>query len=57
LVIYNLRGELVRTLADDEMAAGYHHVTFEANDLAAGIYFYRMEAGNYTMTRKMVLQK
>jgi len=57
LTVYNLRGELVRTLADDEMAAGYHHVTFEANHLAAGIYFYRLAAGTYTMTRKMILQK
>jgi len=57
LTIYNLRGELVRTLVDEEMAAGYHHVAFEANHLAAGIYFYRMAAGTYAMTRKMILQK
>lgn len=57
LTVYNLRGELVRTLVDGEIPAGYHHVAFEANDLASGIYFYRIEAGSFVMTRKMVLQK
>jgi len=57
LAIYNLRGELVRTPVDGEMPAGYYHISFEANDLASGIYFYRMEAGTYMMTRKMILQK
>lgn len=57
LTVYNLRGELVRTLADGEMPVGSHRVVFAANDLAAGIYFYRMEAGSFVMTRKMILQK
>jgi len=57
LAIYTLRGELVRTPVDGEMPAGYHHISFEANDLASGIYFYRMEAGTYMMTRRMILQK
>jgi hypothetical protein len=58
LVIYNLRGELVRALIDSEMAAGFHQVTFDASNLASGIYFYRLEAGgNFTATHKMVLGK
>jgi len=58
LVIYNLAGELVRTLVDGEIVAGYHHATFDASVLASGIYFYRLEAaGSFTATRKMVLGK
>jgi uncharacterized delta-60 repeat protein len=58
LVIYNLRGELVRTLVDGAMAAGYHRATLDATGLASGIYFYRLQIGNaFTAMRKMVVQK
>jgi hypothetical protein len=57
LAIYNLRGELVRTLVDGELAAGYHRATFNARGLASGTYFYRLDSGDFTSTRKMVLQK
>lgn len=57
LGIYNLRGELVRTLVEGEIAAGYHQVTFDANGLASGIYFCRFEAGFFTATRKLVFGK
>jgi len=57
LVIYNLAGELVRTLVDGEIAAGFHHITFDAKGLASGIYFYRLEAGSFTAFRKMILGK
>jgi hypothetical protein len=58
LTIYNLTGELVRTIVDSEMAAGYHHASIDASGLASGIYFYRLEAGGvFTATRKMVVQK
>jgi hypothetical protein len=56
LTIYNLRGELVRTLVDGEMAAGYHRVTFNARGLASGTYFYRLDSGDFVSTRKMILQ-
>jgi 3',5'-cyclic AMP phosphodiesterase CpdA len=57
LAIYNLRGELVRTLVEAEMPAGYHKATFDASGLASGIYFYRLNAGAFTATRKMALTK
>jgi uncharacterized delta-60 repeat protein len=57
LAIYNLRGELVRTVVDGERAAGYHRVTFNARGLASGTYFYRLESGDFVSTRKMILQK
>jgi hypothetical protein len=57
LAVYNLRGELMRTLMDGEIAAGYHTINFEMTGMASGIYFYKMEAGAFTATRKMILQK
>jgi hypothetical protein len=57
VAVYNLRGEMVRTLINGEVAAGYHHITFDASGLASGIYFYRLEAGSFTAMRKMLLGK
>ncbi|MGH7597993.1 MAG: Ig-like domain-containing protein, partial [bacterium] len=57
LAVYTLRGELVQTLVDGELAAGAHQIRFDGRNLASGIYFYRMETGSYIMTRKMLLQK
>jgi hypothetical protein len=57
LTVYNVRGELVRTLVDGEVSAGYHEVTFDASKLASGVYFYRLEAGSYVATQKMILAK
>ena len=55
LTVFNLNGQLVRTLAEQHYAAGFHSVIFDASDLASGIYFYRMEAGDdFVGARKMV---
>ena len=55
LKIYNLVGELVKTILDKQMEAGYHEVYFDASGFASGIYFYRLEAENYLSIRKMLL--
>ncbi|MCH7852474.1 MAG: T9SS type A sorting domain-containing protein [Candidatus Marinimicrobia bacterium] len=57
LRLYNLRGQLVRTLIDDFRPAGVHTVALNSDRLASGIYFYRLEAGDFTRTRKMILLK
>ena len=57
LVIYNLRGEEVDRLFNGQQAAGYHTVAWDASHVASGIYFYRLQAGDYIETRKMVLLK
>ncbi|MDZ7359466.1 MAG: T9SS type A sorting domain-containing protein [candidate division KSB1 bacterium] len=57
LAIYDLTGALVQILADGEMSAGQHHLNVDASRLASGVYFYRIEAGTYSATRKMILQK
>ncbi len=57
IVVYDLLGREVATLIDDKMQAGYHQVTFDASLLASGMYIYRITAGNYTSTKKMLLIK
>ena len=44
-------------LVDGEIPAGVHTVTWDASNFASGIYFYRLTAGEFEQTRKMVLLK
>ncbi|GMR25037.1 MAG: hypothetical protein BMS9Abin39_0312 [Ignavibacteria bacterium] len=55
LVIYNALGEGVMQLANEEKEAGRYSVRFNATELASGIYFYRLQAGEFVETKKMVL--
>jgi len=62
LEVYNLKGQRVRTLVDAEKTNGHYTVVFNARDdkgnaLSSGIYFYRLQAGNYVSTRKMLLME
>ncbi len=55
LDVYNITGQLVKTIVDQDLALGNHTVTFDATNLASGIYFYRIITDNFTATKKMVL--
>jgi hypothetical protein len=57
LTIYNTLGQEVSLLAAGQFSAGNHVVSFDAARLPAGLYFYRMEAGDFTAIRKMMLLK
>jgi C1A family cysteine protease len=62
LTVYDLRGRKVRTLVDGEKGPGEHVAIWggrddAGRDLASGVYFYRMEIGDYRVERKMVLLK
>ena len=57
LTVYDLQGREVIELVNGVRDAGVHEATFEASDLASGIYFYRIEAGDFKTVRKMVLVK
>lgn len=62
LSIYNLKGQLVKVLVDGELKAGMHQIVFDGKDrnnrsIASGMYFYRLESGNYASTHKMLLLK
>ena len=57
LRIYNILGEEVKTLVSDRLAAGTYSHEWDASNLASGVYLYRLQAGDYVETRKMVLMK
>ncbi|MCJ7457935.1 MAG: T9SS type A sorting domain-containing protein, partial [candidate division Zixibacteria bacterium] len=62
LKIYNIAGQLVRTLVNETMVAGTHTVTWDGinsngEKVASGIYFYKLNAGDYSKTMKMVMTK
>lgn len=57
LVIHNLRGELVATLINEQLATGYHHYTFDASKLPSGEYFYSLITRERILTRKMLVLK
>ena len=55
--IYNLMGQEVATLVNQQQAAGEHTVRYDASHLSSGMYFYMLRAGNFTDVRKMLLLK
>ena len=57
LKIYDVLGREVRTLINDNREAGNHTINFDASGLASGMYIYRITAGNYTASKKMMLLK
>lgn len=57
LTVYSALGVPVRTVLDEELNTGYYEIPFRANELAAGVYFYRLIADGDIKTQKMVLVK
>lgn len=57
LKVYNALGKEVAVLANDYKSAGYYQATFNASELSSGIYFYTLNTGKFTETRKMILMK
>ncbi len=62
LAIYNLKGQKVRTLVSGKKDAGRQEVSWDGRDenaepVASGVYLYRMQAGSYSATRKLMLMK
>jgi len=57
LSVYDLRGSKVTELMDGPCTAGTHRVNFRADDLASGLYFVRLEAGDVKQTQKVLLVK
>jgi PKD repeat protein len=55
LTVFNVAGELVETLVNREMEAGIHTYTWNAVNVSSGVYFYRLQAGNFVETKKMLL--
>jgi plastocyanin len=57
LIVYNSLGDEIEALVDEYKNAGTYTYSFNAEDLASGVYFYKLITGNYTETRKMLLMK
>ena len=62
LAVYDLLGRHVKTLVSGELEAGYHVVSWNGEDgagnaVSSGIYFYKIEANDFSMTRKMIMLK
>ncbi|MCK9280191.1 MAG: aryl-sulfate sulfotransferase [Melioribacteraceae bacterium] len=55
--VYNILGKEIATLVEGEKSAGYYQVTWNAENLPSGIYFYTFKAGNKIATKKMILVK
>jgi len=58
LSIYSLTGKIIQTLVDQDQAAGSYALTFDASNLASGVYFYRLNVlGEFSQVNKMILLK
>ena len=55
LSVLDMLGREVRVLVDERVEAGYHEVRFDASNLASGVYLYRLQAGDFVQTRKLLL--
>ena len=57
LKVYDILGRLVQTLVNGEQNPGNYSVTFNAQNLSSGVYFYQLQAGGFTETKKLMLLK
>jgi hypothetical protein len=57
ITVYNLIGQEVTQLVNKELQKGYYEVSFNASNLPSGVYLYRLQAGNFAETKKMMLMK
>ena len=57
LKIYNVLGKEVTVLVNEEQPEGIYNVNFDASGLSSGVYFYKLQAGSFTATHKMILIK
>lgn len=57
LQVYNVAGQLVKTVNEGQKPAGYHRIDMNSSQLSNGIYFYLLHAGEFSATRKLVILK
>jgi hypothetical protein len=55
LGVHDMLGRQVAVLVNQKLDAGLHEVAFEASRLASGVYFYRLQAGDFVQTRRLIL--
>ena len=57
LKVYDVLGKEIATLVNEQKPAGKYSVTFNASQYSSGIYFYKLSAGNFSQTKKMLIAK
>jgi serine protease len=57
LKIYDILGGEIAALVNEELDAGWYEKTFDAATLSTGVYIYRIQAGSYVSTKKMLMIK
>lgn len=57
LVVYDIQGRQIATLVNEQQVAGEHSVVFDASNISSGVYYYKLESGEFTDTKKMLLIK
>jgi plastocyanin len=57
LKVFNILGDEVASLINEEKAAGIYSVTFNASNLSSGMYLYKIQSGSFVETKKMILMK
>lgn len=55
--VFDLMGRKIKTLVNQQQQAGYHSITWDTGKRASGTYFYKIQAGEFTETKKMTLLK
>ena len=55
--IYNLLGKEISTLVDNPLQTGFHNVNWDADQFASGVYFIKLNTGDYTQSKKLMLIK
>jgi hypothetical protein len=55
LSVYNLLGQRVARLINERQEAGYHQAEWDASGISSGVYFYKIQAGDFLAVKKMIL--
>ena len=57
LKIYNISGQLVQTLVDQQLSEGCHEFQWQAKNMSSGVYFYKLTSGSFSQIKRMILMK
>ena len=57
IILFDLRGKKIETILDNYYSQGSHNIIFNGSSLSSGFYFYKIEAGSYSESKKMILLK
>ncbi|PJA97032.1 MAG: hypothetical protein CO129_03370, partial [Ignavibacteriales bacterium CG_4_9_14_3_um_filter_34_10] len=57
IVVFDILGNVVATLVNENKAAGNYEVKFDGSNLSSGVYFYKLQSGSFVQTKKFLLMK